>query len=62
MRGQDTAQVRSSINSTRWMADGRILLAPIEYDDIVVRSPDGLWRIRVARSSSGSGGSPHGHE
>jgi hypothetical protein len=43
--GDDTARVRSYINSTHWMADGRFLLAPIEYEDAVVRSPDGLWRI-----------------
>jgi hypothetical protein len=43
--GPDTATARSYINSTHWMADGRLLLAPIEYEDTVVRCPDGLWRI-----------------
>ena len=43
--GADTADVRSYINSTHWLADGRFLLAPIEYEDTVVRSADGLWRI-----------------
>jgi len=41
--GPDT--VRSYINSTHWMADGRLPLAPIEYHDTVTRCPDGLWRI-----------------
>jgi hypothetical protein len=45
--GPNTALVRSYINSTHWMADGRFLLAPIEYDDAVVRGVDGLWRIRT---------------
>lgn len=45
--GDDTAAVRSYINSTHWMADGRILLAPIEYDDTVVRGADRLWRIQT---------------
>jgi SnoaL-like domain len=43
--GADTADVRSYINSTHWLADGRFLLAPIEYEDTVARSADGLWRI-----------------
>ena len=37
--------MRSYINSTHWLADGRFLLAPIEYEDAVMRSADGLWRI-----------------
>lgn len=44
--GDDTAQVRSYINSTHWMADGRMLLDPIEYDDTVVRCADRLWRVQ----------------
>jgi hypothetical protein len=43
----DVATVHSYINSTHWMGDGRILLAPIQYEDVVVRSADGLWRIRT---------------
>lgn len=45
--GEDTATVRSYINTTHWLADGRMLLAPIEYEDTVVRGPDRLWRIQT---------------
>lgn len=44
--GPDTAAVRSYINSEHWMADGRFLSAPIEYDDEVVRSATYGWLIR----------------
>ena len=47
--GEDTAQVRSYINATHWMADGRILRTPIEYDDAVVRGRDGLAGRRAPR-------------
>lgn len=43
--GDDTAFVKSYINSEHWMADGRYLSAPIEYEDQVVRCDDGLWRV-----------------
>ena len=41
----DTAQTSSLINSTHWMADGRLLFAPISYRDIVTRRPGGRWTI-----------------
>lgn len=43
--GPDTADVSSLINSTHWMADGRMLLAPIVYRDQARRAPDGTWKI-----------------
>jgi hypothetical protein len=43
--GPDTAEVRSLINSTHWMADGRLLFAPISYEDKVARGADGQWKI-----------------
>jgi hypothetical protein len=43
--GPDTAQVGSLINSTHWMADGRLLFAPISYQDKIVRTGDGTWKI-----------------
>lgn len=41
--GPDSANVRSYINSTHWMADGRFLFAPIEYRDKVVRLGDAWY-------------------
>ena len=41
----DHATVRSYINSTHWLADDRMLLAPILYVDTVERTHLG-WRIR----------------
>jgi hypothetical protein len=43
--GPDAAETRSLINSTHWLADGRMLLAPITYRDTVTRGPDGRWAI-----------------
>jgi hypothetical protein len=43
--GPDTAQTSSLINSTHWLADGRMLLAPISYHDVMTRRPDGRWVI-----------------
>jgi SnoaL-like domain len=43
--GPDTADVRSLINSTHWMADGRLLFAPISYQDKAERGADGKWKI-----------------
>jgi hypothetical protein len=43
--GPDTADVGSLINSTHWTADGRLLFAPIAYQDKVVRGTDGQWKI-----------------
>jgi hypothetical protein len=43
--GTDTADVTSLINSTHWLADGRILLAPIVYRDKARRDADGTWKI-----------------
>jgi hypothetical protein len=43
--GPDTAGVRSLINSTHWMADGRLLFAPIAYADKAARGAGGRWRI-----------------
>lgn len=45
--GTDTADVSSLINSTHWLADGRILLAPIVYRDKARRDTDGTWKITV---------------
>jgi hypothetical protein len=45
--GADAADVKSYINTQHWMADGRSLAAPIEYDDRVVRGDDGFWRIKA---------------
>jgi len=42
--GDDTAEVTSLINSTHWLADGRMLLAPIHYRDKAVRAEAG-WKI-----------------
>src|SRR5438552_3406986 len=42
--GDDTADVTSLINSTHWLADGRLLLAPIQYRDKAVRTGAG-WKI-----------------
>lgn len=43
--GEDAADVRSYIDSNHWMADGRFLSAPIEYEDRFVRVPGAGWRI-----------------
>jgi SnoaL-like protein len=43
--GPDTASVGSLINSTHWTADGRMLFAPIVYDDRAVRHTDGTWKL-----------------
>jgi hypothetical protein len=45
--GYDEAKVFSYINSNHWMADGRYLSVPIEYDDLLVRTADGVWRIKT---------------
>src|ERR1700682_1435268 len=42
--GPDAARVRSYINSTHWMADHRLLFAPIDYEDTVIRLA-GTWKI-----------------
>jgi hypothetical protein len=42
--GADTAAVRSLINSTHWLADGRLLFAPILYTDKAVRAGT-RWKI-----------------
>jgi hypothetical protein len=42
--GDDTADVTSLINSTHWLADGRMLLAPIHYRDKAVRA-GADWKI-----------------
>ena len=36
--------MRSYINSTHWMADHRLLFAPIDYEDTVIRLA-GTWKI-----------------
>ncbi len=46
---RDAAIVTSYINSTHWLADGRMLLAPIEYTDSAQRSRDGNWRITTRK-------------
>lgn len=45
--GEGTAEVRSYINSAHWMADGRHLSAPIDYEDQFVRAADGVWKMRT---------------
>jgi SnoaL-like domain len=43
--GEDAADVKSYIDSNHWMADGRFLSAPIEYEDRFERVPGRGWRI-----------------
>ena len=45
--GENTATVRSYINTTHWLADGRMLLAPIEYEDTVIRGAERRWLIQT---------------
>lgn len=40
----DTARLTSAIEAKHWLADGRLLLTPVWYRDLVRRGPDG-WRI-----------------
>jgi hypothetical protein len=48
--GIGTADVSSLINSTHWLADGRILLAPIVYRDKARRDTDGTWKNHCTRA------------
>lgn len=42
--GPDKARATSRIPCYHWLADGRMLLTPVDYDDRMVRQ-EGFWRI-----------------